>query len=164
MEVKLSVRILGYDSDNLDKIFCYFMRVILHLQKTGVADLPLENNLPSPYKPFLDTAMNIFLRAPLPELAHLILETEYDIFLRNKEITQEEVLGLQIIKELAWHIHYDDDYYGYLLSIEDIWGNAAMEYASLTFYPNLPEEVKCKYHVKELIEHIPSSMFQLDNY
>lgn len=64
----MSVRSLGYDSDNLDKIFYYFMRVILHLQKTGVEDLPLENNLPSPYKPFLDTAMDIFLRAPLPEL------------------------------------------------------------------------------------------------
>lgn len=130
----MSVRSLGYDNENLDKVFCYFMRVILHLQKSGVEDLPLENNLPSPYKPFLETAMEIFLRSPSPELARLILEAEYDIFLSNKAttsnktITREEVLGLQIIKELAWHIHYDDDYYGYLLSIENIWGNAAVEY------------------------------------
>lgn len=160
----MSVRSLGYDNENLDKVLCYFMRVILHLQKSGVEDLPLENNLPSPYKPFLDTAMEIFLKSPLPELARLILEAEYDAFLSNKPVTLEEVLGLQIIKELAWHIHYDDDYYGYLFSTENIWGNAAVEYASLTFYPNLPEEVKCKYHVKELIGHIPPNMFQLDNY
>ncbi len=145
-------------------LFVYpFFTLDSHLQKSGVEDLPLENNLPSPYKPFLDTAMDIFLKALSPELARLILETEYDIFLSNKEITHEEVLGLQIIKELVWHIYYDD-YYGYLLSIENIWGNAAIEYASLTFYPNLPEEVKCKYHINELIEHIPSHMFQLDNY
>ena len=56
----MSVRSHGYDNENLDKVFCYFMRVILHLQKSGVEDLPLENNLPSPYKSFLDTAMEIF--------------------------------------------------------------------------------------------------------
>ncbi len=160
----MSVRSLGYDNENLDKVFCYFMRVILHLQKSGVEDLPLENNLPVPYKTFLDTAMEIFLSSPLSELARLILESEYDAFLSNNEITPEEILGLQVIKELTWHIHYDDDYYEYLLSIENIWGNAAGEYASLTFYPNLPEEIKCKYHIKELIGHIPSDRFQLDHY
>ena len=160
----MSVRSLDYDNDDLDKIFCYFMRVILHLQKSGVEDLPLENNLPSPYKLFLDTAMKIFLSATTPELARLLLETEYDALLSPRETTQEVVLGLHIIKELTWHIRYDNDYYGYLFSTENIWGNSAIEYASLTFYPNLTEEVKHKYCVEELIERIQSNMFQLDNY
>lgn len=43
----MSVRSLGYDNENLDKVFCYFMRVILHIQKSGVEDLSLENNLPA---------------------------------------------------------------------------------------------------------------------
>ena len=84
----MSVRSHGYDNENLDKVFCYFMRVILHLQKSGVEDLPLENNLPSPYKSFLDTAMEIFLSATTPELARLILEAGYScagvpLFRRN---------------------------------------------------------------------------------
>lgn len=160
----MSIRSLGYDNENLDKVFCYFMKVVLHLQKSGVEDFPLKNNLPSPYKAFLDTAMEIFLSSPLPELSRLLLEAEYDSFQNQRETTKEEILGFQTIKELVWHIRYDDDFYGYLLATENIWGNTAIEYATLTFYPNLPEEVQCKYHIKELIEHIPSQLFQLDNF
>lgn len=160
----MSVRSHGYDNENLDKVFCYFMRVILHLQKSGVEDLPLENNLPSPYKSFLDTAMEIFLSATTPELARLILEAEYDVLLSRKEATLEVVLGLQSIKELTWHIRYDNDYYGYLFSTENIWGNSAIEYSSLTFYPNLTEEVQHKYYNRKLMERIPFHMFQPDNY
>lgn len=160
----MSVRSLGYDNEEMDKIFCYFMRVVLHLQKSGVEDLPLENNLPAPYKSFLDTAMEIFLQSPRPELARLLLEAEHSAFLGNSKISHEAYLGLQVIKELAWHVHYDDDYYGYLLSTENIWGNSALEYATLTFYPNLPEQIKCKYQVHELIQNVPTEMFQLDNY
>ena len=108
--------------------------------------------------------MEIFLSSPPPELSRLLLEAEYDSFQNQRETTKEEILGFQTIKELVWHIRYDDDFYGYLLATENIWGNTAIEYATLTFYPNLPEEVQCKYHIKELIEHIPSQLFQLDNF
>lgn len=161
----MSVRSFGYDSESLDEIFCYFMRTILHLQKTGIEDLPLENNLPTPFKPFLDTAMRIFLSAGGSELTRLILETEYSAFInKNKEIPMEITLGLQVIKELTRHIYYDEDYYNYLLSLENIWGNSAIEYATRTFYPNLPEDIKRKYHINELIEDIPSNMFRLDDF
>lgn len=160
----MSIRSLGYDNENLDKIICYFMKTILHLQKSGIENLPLENNLPIPYKPFLDTAMRIFLHSPSPELAHLILNAEYDALLNNELTSLEIIMGLQVIKELAWHIHYDKDYYNYLLSLENIWGNIAIEYATFTFYPNLPEEIKHKYHIHELIKYVPNNMFRLDDY
>lgn len=83
--VTISVRSLGYDNENLDKVFCYFMRIILHLQKSGVEDLPLENSTPSPYKQFGDTSMEIFLSSPLPELARLLLEAEYDFLINGKQ-------------------------------------------------------------------------------
>ncbi len=58
----------------------------------------------------------------------------------------------------------DVDYYGYLLSTENLWGNEVFEYASRTFYPNLPEEVKEKYRIHDLIKYIPKEAFKLDDY
>lgn len=54
-------------------------------------------------------AMEMFLDSPSPELARLILESEYDTILHCEQISTEIVIGLQLIKELAWHIHYDED-------------------------------------------------------
>ena len=160
----MSVRSLGYDSENLDQIVCYFMRTILHLQASGIENLPLENNLTEPWKSFLDTAMKIFLASPSPELSRLILEAEYDTALHCGQISTEIVMGLRFIKEFTWHIHYDEDCYCYLLSTESLWGNTALEYAAFTFYPNLPEEIKAKYDIYSLIRYTPKEMFQLDNY
>lgn len=160
----MSIRSLGYDSTSLDPIICYFMRTVLQCQKFGVENLPLENTLDQPYKSFLDTAMQIFLDSPVPELARLILEAEYSAVLSCGQISTETALGLQLIKEFTWHIHYDEDCYQYLLSTENIWGNSAVEYASFTFYPNLPEDIKSKYHINDLIAHIPERMFRLDDY
>lgn len=148
----MSIRSLGYDSDNLDQIVCYFMRTILHLQASGIENLPLENNFTEPWNTFLNAAMEVFLASPSPELARLILESEYDTVLHCEQISTEIVMGLQLIKEFAWHIHYDEDYYCYLLSTENLWGNSALEYAALTFYPNLPEDVKTKYDILSFMQ------------
>lgn len=163
----MSVRSLGYDSDNLDRIICYFMRTILHLQASGVKDLPLENNLSEPWHTFLDTVMKIFLESPAPEIARLVLESEYVTALhheQSEQISTELIMGFQLIKEFAWHIHYDKDYYSYFLSTENLWGNDAIQFATLTFYPNLPNDIKEKYHISELIQYVPKTMFQLNNY
>lgn len=109
-------------------------------------------------------AMEMFLDSPSPELARLILESEYDTILHCEQISTEIVIGLQLIKELAWHIHYDEDCYRYLLSTENLWGNSALEYATRTFYPNLPENVKNKYDIISLIKYVPENMFRLDDY
>lgn len=160
----MSIRSLGYDSEDLDQIVCYFMRTILQLQKFGIENLPLKNMLVEPYKTFLDTAMRVFLDSPCPELARLILEAEYDAVLSSVQLSTETALGLQLIKEFTWHIHYDADYYSYLLSTENIWGNTALEYANLTFYPSLPEEIQRKHRIHDLIASIPEKMFRLDDY
>ncbi len=160
----MSIRSLGYDSENLDPIICYFMRTVLQTQTFGVENLPVKNTLVEPYKSFLDAAMGIFLDGCAPELARLLLEAEHDAVLSRGPVSAETALGLRLIKEFTWHIRYDEDCYGYLLATENIWGNRAMEYASLTFYPNLPEEIKSKYRIQPLIEHIPEKMVRLDDY
>lgn len=160
----MSVRSLGYDSEQLDHIICYFMRMILQLQEFGIENLPLKNTLAEPYKTFLDTAIGVFLVSPNPELARLILEAEYDAMISCGQVSTETALGLQLIKAFTWHIHYDPDYYNYLLLTENIWGNMALEYAHLTFYPNLPEEIKRKYQIQDFIAIIPEKMFRLGDY
>lgn len=145
--VSMSVRSIQYDSENLDRIICYFMRTILHLQNTGVEDLPLENKLAEPFRSYTDTAMKLLVDGQPPEVAQLVLNAEYDAILSRGQVTVETAMGLHLIKELSLHIHYDRDYYAYLLSTENLWGNMALEYASFTFYPNLPEEIKDRYQI-----------------
>lgn len=140
-----------YGSKTLDKVICHFMRTILHIQKMGVENLPLENDLEEPLRSFLDIAIDLIIDGQPPEIAKLILDSEYDIILNNRQVDVETVLCLQFIKELSWHIHYDKDCYAYLLSTDNLWENDAFEYASRTFYPNLPEEIKERYHMSELI-------------
>lgn len=160
----MSIRSLAYDNDKLDVIICCFMRTILHIQKTGIANLPLENDLEEPFKGFMETAVKLLTEGTPPEISRIILESEYDITLMQKSVTIDTVVGLQLIKEIAWHIHFDEDYYGYLLSTENLWGNRALTYASLTFYPNLPAAVKEKYGIYDLIKYVPQDRLQLDDY
>ena len=145
----MSVRSNGYDNDSLDRILRYFMQTIHSMECAGVAELPLESDLDEPYKSFLDIVMRIFLSAEPPELSRLMLDAEHDAFISGRQLTVEMAMGLRMVKELAWHIWYDVDRYGYLLSTQNLWGNLASEYAHTFFYPGLPEEIGKKYHVEE---------------
>lgn len=153
-----------YSNEVLDRIFRYFMRMILHLQDSGIEKLPLENDFGEPLKSFMDTAVDMIIDGQPAEIADLILNAEYDAVLSNGQVSVETVMGLRLIKELSWHIHYDKDYYGYLLSTVNLWGNEVFEYASRTFYPNLPKGVKEKYRIDELIKYIPKDAFRLNDY
>lgn len=160
----MSVRSLKRDNDTLDKIICYFMRTILHLQTAGVEHLPLAHSLKEPFGAFLDIAMEIFMQSPGPEIARMLLEAEYSAAASRGPITAQTALNLQMIKELAWHIHYDADIYSYLLTTENLWGNAACEYAAVTFYQNLPESVKEKYGIAEMIAQLPPALVRMDDF
>ena len=46
-----------YSHELLDRIFRYFMRIVLHLQSSGIEKLPLENNFEEPLKSFIDIAV-----------------------------------------------------------------------------------------------------------
>lgn len=160
----MSVRSSGYDSEMSDEVLCYFMRTILHLQESGVERLPLENNLPEPVGSYMNIAIGLLIEGQPPETSRLILESEYDVLLNRIKADIETVLCLQMIRELSCHIHFDEDCYGYLLATANLWGNRALEYASLTFYPNLPAEIREKYGIEELIKYIPQERFRLDDY
>lgn len=141
-----------YSNEVLDRIFRYFMRMILHLQKSGIEKLPLENDFEEPLKSFIDVAVDLIIDGQPPEISDLILNAEYDAVLSGGRVSVKTAMSLRLIKELSWHIHFDKDYYGYLLSTVNLWGNEVFEYASRTFYPNLPEDVKEKYRIHDLIK------------
>ena len=161
MQVSIKSR---YSNEVLDRIFRYFMRMILHLQESGIEKLPLENDFEEPLKFFIDVAVDLIIDGQPPEISDLILNAEYDAVLSGDGVSVKTAMNLRLIKELSWHIHYDEDYYGYLLSTENLWGNEVFEYASRTFYPNLPEEVKEKYRIHDLIKYMPKEAFRLDDY
>ena len=111
-----------YSNEILDRIFRYFMRMVLHLQNSGIEKLPLEYDFGEPVKSFLDIAVALIIDGQPPEIASLILDAEYDAILSGTAVSAKTALNLRLIKELSWHIHYDEDYYGYLLSTENLWG------------------------------------------
>lgn len=160
----MSVRSLGRDNEELDNIICYFMRTILHLQNTGIENLPIAGDFAEPIKSFISLAIDMITDGQPPEIARLILEAEYDVILSSGQVNRETALNLHVIKELSYHIHYDENYYDYLLSLSNLWGNTACRYASLTFYPNLPDEVKEKHQIYNLIKYIPQEMFKPNDY
>ena len=161
MQVSIKSR---YSNESLDKIFRYFMRIVLHLQESGIEKLPLENDFEEPLKSFMDVAVNLIIDGQPEEIADLILNAEYDAILSSGRISVKTAMELRLVKELSWHIHYDKDSYGYLLSTVNLWGNGVFEYASWTFYPNLPEEIKERYQIHDLIRSIPQEAFRLDDY
>ena len=136
-------------------------------KKTGgniIEKLPLENNFEEPLKSFIDIAVGLIIDGQPPETASLILDAEYDVILNTGAVSVKTAMSLRLIKELSLHIHYDEDYYSYLLSTDNLWGNEVFEYASRTFYPNLPEEIKEKYKIHDLIKYMPKEAFRLDDY
>ena len=153
-----------YSNEILDSIFRYFMRMVLHLQNSGIEKLPLENDFEEPLKSYMDIAVDLIIDGQPPEIASLILDAEYDAILSETAVSAKTALSLRLIKELSWHIHYDEDYYGYLLSTVNLWGNEVFEYASRTFYPNLPEEIKERYQIHDLIKYMPQEAFRLDDF
>lgn len=57
----------------------------------------------------------------------MVLSVEYDYILQDKDLDVNSIMCLRVIEGLAQHIHYDEGYYGYLLSLENIWGNSMFE-------------------------------------
>ncbi len=153
-----------YSSQTLNQIIRYFMRTILHFQNTGIEHLPLKHAFEEPIRSYLDTAMELIIDGQPPQVSRLILDAEYDALLGGGQIGTETALCLRWIKEASWHMHYDQDCYEYLLSTDNLWGNDVLEYAARTFYPNLPQEIKEKYQILELIKYIPPEIFRLDDY
>ena len=47
-----------YSNEVLDRIFRYFMRMVLHLQNSGLEKLPLENDFEELLKSFMDIAVD----------------------------------------------------------------------------------------------------------
>ena len=161
----MSIRSMGRDNPELDEIVCYFMRTILNRQKSGIINLPLDNPLTQePARSFLDQCMDIYCQACVSELAALLLDVEYDAVLSQGPLTARQVLSLRVIKELTWHIYYDEDPYTYLDTTGNLWGQKAMHYAWRTYYPNLPEDATTTPHLEDELAAFPEELRQPDDY
>lgn len=164
MEKKLLLRRSGGE---LDQIFLYFMRTALHLQKTGIVNLPLDNPLErEPLRAFLDESVDVLLRCLPPELGRMVLESKRESILSQGPLTAEDALRLRFIQELALSLQNRDLdlFYRFFLSTQEWWGVPAMEYAALTFYPNLPAEVRERYHIENPIEEMQPEALRPDDY
>lgn len=154
-----------YGSEELDRIFRYFMRTVLRMEKKGLLALPVENDLRGePLRSYLDLAMTLFLDAQPQQVARPILESQYDFIVTNSRLSAETAMEMWLIRELSLHIHFDPDPYGFLLSTGNLWGDLADRFACLTFYPNMPPDLQRAYGVDEAAAHIPAEMLRLDDY
>ena len=108
--------------------------------------------------------MDIYCQACVSELAALLLDVEYDAVLSQGPLTARQVLSLRVIKELTWHIYYDEDPYTYLDTTGNLWGQKAMHYAWRTYYPNLPEEAIKRLHLEDELAAFPEELRQPDDY
>lgn len=163
-EERLNVR-ERFGSDELDRIFIYFMRTILRMEKKGITALPVENDLRAePSRSYLDLAVRMITDAQPPEVARMILESQYDFIVSNSQLTEAVAMQMLLIEELSLHVHYDKDPSAFLLSTGNLWGNAANEFACRTFYPNFSGEWQREHYVFEVMQNIPEGMLRRDDY
>jgi len=152
-----------YKNETTDNIFIYFMKTILDIEKNGIATLPLENNFEEPLKGFIHTAINLLIDGQPPEISSLVLSSEYNLIAKNTckgEFDIHTAVNLELIKEISQHIHYDSDYYMYIISLCNLWGNKVHEYAAKIFYPGMPGHLKDKYGINSLLKYMEPGMFQ----
>ena len=88
-----------YSNKVLDRIFCYFMRTILHLQNSGIEKLPIKNDFEEPVKSYMDIGVNLLIDGQPPEIACLILDAEYDAILCKSVASVEILMSLRLIKD-----------------------------------------------------------------
>lgn len=153
-----------YGCEELDSIFCYFMRTVLRLQKSGVEDLPVEFEGEEPVRGFLKLCVEMLIGGEPPETTELILQSEYDYVLCKYKPGMKQIMEMRLIKNLSWHIHFDDNYFDYLISTSNLWQDKANEYACRTFYANLPLEIQKREGYDKTLRLLPDEMLELDNY
>lgn len=154
-----------FGSENLDKIFRYFMRTILHIEKTGILALPVENDLAGEaQRSYLDLALRMITDAQPEEVARPILESQYNFILNNTSLPPEAAMEMWFIRELSLHIHYDKDPSEFLLRSGNLWGRLAEEFACRTFYPNFDEEWQKMHYVDDVMAHIPKELLRPEDY
>lgn len=167
METSRKNLLLRRSGGELDQIFIYFMRTALHLYKYGIEHLPLENPLErQPLRSFLDAAMETVLNCPPPELGRMVLESHREAIISQGPLAAEDALRLRFIQELALSLQSRDFdvFYDLFLHTQEWWGAPATEYAALTFYPNLPPDVRKKHHIENPIEEMRPDLLRPNDY
>lgn len=154
-----------YGGEALDRIFRYFMRIVLRMEKRGILALPAENDIQGePVRSYLDLAVRMITDAQPEEVSRPILESQYDFILSHSQLSPETALQMWLIRELSLHIHYDRDPCEFLLFTGNLWGDLANEFACRTFYPNFSADWQEKHGVRDIVERIPEGFLRLEDY
>ena len=154
-----------YGSENLDRIFRYFMRTVLRMEKSGLLSLPVENDLQGePVRSYLDLAMNLFTGAQPQQVVRPILESQYSFILNNSQLSADTAMEMWMVRELSLHVHFDPDPCEFLLDTCNLWGDLANEFACLTFYPNLSPDWQRAHGVEEITARIPLERLRLKDF
>lgn len=162
-----------YGSKELDKLFVYFMKTILRVQKRGWMQIPIDMSFGEPVDGFLKTAVGLMEDAYTPNLFAFVLQVERAHIAAHHTLTKEQITLLVMIETLSMHIRFDETPSEFMLGdIEGLWYNnvpypgeiSAGEYATKTFYPNLPEDVQKKHRLDELLRTVPPDFLRPDDF
>lgn len=154
-----------FGGEELDRLLRYFMRTVIRMEKSGMLALPVENDIKGePLRSYLELCMRFVMDAQPEEVARPILESQYSFILNNSKLSPDTALEMWLARELSLHIHYDSDPYDFLLRTGNLWGELAEEFATRTFYPNMPADAQKKYGVDEVLRHIPEGFLRPEDY
>lgn len=153
-----------YGNEEIDELFCYFMRTVLRIQKNGAVRIPIDVSFEEPVNTYLKTAVNLMEDAQPPEITELVLQIEYDQILLKNTLTKTQITLLVLIRELSKHIRFDKDMTGFLLSTGNLWNEKANVYATKTFYCNMPLEIQKREGFDFILKNIPESFLEPDNF
>lgn len=153
-----------YGNEDIDELFCYFMKTVLRIQKNGAAQIPIDVTFEEPINTYLKIAINLMEDAQPAEITELVLQTEYEQIFLNNTPTKTQITLLVLIKELSKHIRFDKDMTDFLLSTANLWNDKANAYATKTLYCNLPLEIQKREGMDFILKNIPKSFLEPDNF
>ena len=151
------------NKENLDLIFCFYMKSFLRKNKYGVDGLKADvENLDQCVISFIACGIDLIKNGYSPLEIDFILECEM-LKIRNQEKKNYDIIyQLTLAKRLSVYLQKED--IGSFLEFENLFGVHTREYLCLTFIPNLPLAVQEKYELGLFIENIPFDKLQLNNY
>lgn len=160
----------AYSSQDMDAVFCFFMRTYIRMQKNGRTRIPMdvrfERDESGAALAYLRTAVSLMEDAQPPEILCLVLETELYAALRSPELTREQISLLVMIRHAALWI-YEGDLTSFL-DTENLWGGDADEYANKTFYWHLPDELQKREGLDLILSRLrknaPAGFLRPDDY
>lgn len=158
-----------YGNDSVDELFCFFMKTVLRIKKKGVLGIHIDISINEIIDGYLAIAIPFLTNGIGPDLSDLLLQTEYDYLLLNKQVNKNDILLLNLIRRFIKQMQLGELEIGG--GIVNIWNNKAFEYAQKTFYCNFPLDIQKKHGWNQELNMLlklprfnPATFFEPDNF